>query len=65
MRGARPTKAMRATIRAADELVKWRRHWERSYASPPGTLNGFEDVLAMWKVAGELMDLRGLKRRMP
>lgn len=51
--------------RAANALVRWRRSWEREHCSPPTANYGFERELPLWRVAGQLMKLRGIKRRLP
>lgn len=55
----------RLNQKAASALVRWRMEWERNYASPPDTNCGFEDILPMWKIAGQLMNARAIKRRFP
>lgn len=56
----------RLFVEADNALVRWRRNWERKYAQPPTEGNGYsKDDLRLWKVAGKLMEIRGVVRRMP
>ena len=51
--------------KAADALVRWRRAWEREHNDPPTAYDGFARELPLWRVAGQLMVRRRIKRRLP
>lgn len=51
---------------AAEALVAWRRQWERTTCAPPDLPSGHtRNDLRLWRIAGELMKMRGMKCRLP
>lgn len=53
-----------ATRDGIDALIAWRVQWEENLNSPPTEGRGQADLLELWNVAGRLMDLYNVERKM-
>jgi hypothetical protein len=54
-----------ATRDGIDALITWRMEWEEKFLSSEWADKVSDDFLELWNVAGRLMDLYNIERKMP